>query len=485
MQRLVSIERKPWLRTVIYSFMTIVVTVIVSLLMLVVLGYQFNEKDGKIEQGGLLQVYSIPTGAQVTLDERRLGSLTNTKATVEAGNHFVTYNKQGYRIWQKSIAVVPGQVAWLSYARLIPQTITPESLQSYSELAGALASPDRQYMLLHQKSDQPVFTLVDIQNDTPKYSTISLPEGSYTVPASGKKQSFMLDSWSRDNQSILIRHTYNNKKEWILLDRSSPDRSVNLSATYVIAPSRVEFAGTSHSHLFVQVGNIVQRLNLDEQTLSRPLITNIADFTVYDEKTIAYTTKPDANLRVAAGYAAIDIPEPQTIAEYPADKKPLYVALSQYFGQTYVNIVHDNELTILTGTLPTPDRKADLKKFDGHTLSGDITKLFVGGANRFVVATLPNGYATYDIELKKYDETTWKYTTKKPASSLRWLDAYTVWSDYGGTLRLYEFDGANQQDIMPAAEGFATSLSPNDKYIYNVAKADDGYVLQRAQLILQ
>lgn len=486
MQHLVSTERKPWLRTAIYTFMTLSVTVIVSLLMLVVLGYQFNQKDGRLEQGGLLQFYSIPTGAQVTLNEIGLGSLTNTKSTVDAGSHFVLYNKQDYRAWQKSIAVTPGQVAWLTYARLIPQTITPESLQTYSTLSGALASSDRRYMLLQQAAELPKFTLVDIQGDTPKYSTLTLPTASYTAPATGKKQSFVLDSWSGDSQAVLIRHTYDaNKIEWILLDREKPERSINLSTTYVIAPSRVEFAGGNHSLLFVQVGDIVQRINLDEQTLSRPLVTRISDFTIFDDKTIAYVTKADAKSQRTVGYATVSIPEPQTVETYPADKKPLFVALSQYFNQTYFGIVHGNDMTVLKGELPTPNRVGSLKKFANNTVPQGVTNLEVRGSGRFFMVMLPGGYATYDIELQKYDETIWKYTSKTLRPSLQWLDNYMLWSDYGGTLRFYEFDGANQQDIMPAAEGFAASLSPNDKYIYNIAKTEDGYVLQRGLLILQ
>lgn len=472
------------MRTAVYTFMTLSVTVIVSLLMLVVLGYQFNQKDGKLEQGGLLQFYSIPTGAQVTLDEMKLGSLTNTKTTVDSGNHFVTFSDNGYRVWQKSIMVKPGQVAWLSYARLIPQTITPESLQTYAVLTSALASPDRHYMLLHQAADQPAFTLVDIQNDTPKYSTLTLPVGSYTAPSAGKKQSFALDSWSGDNQVVLIRHTYdNNKMEWLLLNRNSPDQSIDLNTTYAISPSRIEFAGGNHSLLFVQNGDIVQRINLDEQTLSRPLVTNVRDFTTYDDKTIAYSTKVDAKSQMSVGYAAIDIPQPQTIATYPADKKPLFAALSQYFGQSYVGIVHGNDMTVLTGTLPTPNNKGSLKQYGEHTLPDGTWNLEVRGSDRFIVATLLNGYATYDLELQKYDETTWKYSAKSQRP-LQWLDDFMLWSDYGGTLRFYEFDGANQQDIMPAAEGLAVSLSVNDKYVYDIAKTDKGYVFQRARLIL-
>ena len=485
MQRHVSSERRPWLRTGIYTFMTIVVTVVVSLLLLVVLGYQFNEKDGKLEQGGLLQLYSIPTGAKITLNQVVLGSSTNTKRTVDAGSQFVTYEKQGYRNWQKSITVGSGQVAWLSYARLIPRTISPETMRSYTTLSGAMASNNRNYMIVQAKADQPLYTLVDVQNDTPQYKTIVLPAEAYTAPTAGKKQTFTLESWSPDDQSVLIKHTYaTNKVEWLLLDRESPEKSINLSSTYVISPTKVVFAGGGHSLLFVQIGGIVQRLNLDEQTLSRPLVTNVAHYSIYDEKTIVYTTRPDSASQVSVGYAAIDIAEPQTIFTYPAGKKPLYATMSRYFDQTYVGVVYDTKMTVYVGTLPTPDRKAEMVEFGSHMLSNDPTEYGTYGIGRFMVATLPNGYATYDLELKKYDETSWKYATSKQSRPLHWLDNYMLWSDNGGVLRFYEFDGANQQDIMPAAEGFATVVTANNKYVYNIAKSETGYVLQRALLLL-
>jgi hypothetical protein len=60
-----------------------------------------------------------------------------------------------------------------------------------------------------------------------------------------------------------------------------------------------------------------------------------------------------------------------------------------------------------------------------------------------------------------------------------------MWSDRDGTVRLYEFDGANQQDIMQVQPGFEAALSPNSKYLYGITKASDGsYHLTRVKLIL-
>jgi len=500
MKRQISTDRQPWIRTAIYSFMTLTVTVIVALLTLVVLGYQFNDKDGKLEQGALLQFESRPSGATVTLDGLRLGSLTNTKSTVETGSHYVTYNLSGYREWQKTISVGAGQIGWLSYARLIPQTVTPETLHDFTMLSGASASPSQRYMLLHEAVDSPAFTLADIQGDTLRYATLTIPSDVYTATAAGKAQYFLIDSWSKDDNAVLIKHSYDDgyKTEWILLNRDSPDRSVNINTAYGVTPHGVVFAGDGNKQLFVQTDDVVRRINLDEQTLSRPLATKVSSFSAYDEKTIIYSTVPDDKAQSSVAYAAVDIDSPVVLGTYSDDGQVLRVAMANYFGKRYVAVVHGKTLTITYGSLPTLTSKGSMKPFATQALQSGVTSELVASRNdRFFVARQLNGFATYDIELKKFDNTNW--AGAKPISDaeaatmdmayapLRWLDDYMLWDNYGGTLRFYEFDGANQQSIMSVAQSpdFDVTLSQNGKYVYAITKTDTGYALQRARMILK
>ncbi len=484
MKRQISAEHRPWIRAAVYSFMTVTVTVIVALLMLVVLGYQFNNKDGRIEQGGLLQFQSIPTGANVSLDGLNVGSQTNTRTTVNTGNHFVQYKLNGYRTWQKSITIDAGQIGWLSYARLIPSIVTPVAQHAYTILSGALAAPSRNYMMLHQQADSPSFDLVNIQGDTVQYTTLTLPAGSYTTPSAGKTQAFTLDSWSDNDNAVLIRHTYDdNQTEWIYLDRNTPAKSIDINTSYGISPSKVQFAGAGDRLLFVRTENTVSRINLDEQTLSRPLATDVDNFTAYNDKTIIYSTVADAKNQRTVSYASIDVDTPVALGTYPADGQPLFAAMGNYFGQYYVVVVHGQSFVITTGSLPTLTDKGSMKTFATQAIPAGISNFEVSANNRFFVSTLPDGYATYDIELSKYDKTTWD-VQPQTVQPINWLDDYTMWSDNGGELRFYEFDGANQQNIMPAAVGYAAAVSPDNKYVYDVVKTDKGYALQRALLIL-
>ena len=485
MKRELSKRRQPLVRTAVYSLMTLAVVTIVMLLMLVVLGYQFNERDGRLEQGGLLQFASVPTGATVTLDNNRLGPRTNSKANVDVGSHSVSFDRNGYRTWKKTINIKAGQIGWLSYARLIPSKITPSAVRSFATLSGALASPRQNYMLLHEAADQPSFLLAHIQGDTVQYATLTLPAQSYTPPSVGKTHSFTLESWSENEAAVLVKHVYDDDQtEWLLLDRNAPDRSINISSTFGIAPSKLQFAGKGDRLLFVQTDDVVRRINLDEQTLSRPLASKVTYFTGYDDKTIAYATHADDKQQRTVGYAAIDVESPMVLGTFANDGKPLYVTMSTYFNQRYVVILHGTSLTIEAGNLPTKDSKGTLKRIATATVAEGASDVSLEHNSRFAIMRLGDGFATYDIELDKYDETKWAIqpTTPRP---LTWLDQHMLWSDNGGQLRLYEFDGANQQNIMPVAEGFSVSVSPNDKFIYAITKTDKAYELRRAQLILQ
>ncbi len=465
--------------------MTLSVVVIVAILILIILGYSFNRQDGRLEQGGLLQFASTPSGATVTLDELTLGSRTPSKASVDAKSHHVRMDLSGYRPWQKSIDVQAGTIRWLSYARLIPTDPKVEQVKSYPVIEGALTSPFRQWVAMQEKLSVPTIILADIRNDEVKYENISLPQDAYTAPAEGATQSFAIDSWAQDERHMLIKHTYNTDQvEWIVVDRTDVTRSVNLTKAFAVAPSKVVFGTNNGRNLYIRTDDIVRKINLDDQTLSRPLVSNIEDFWINGGTTVLYTSKVDPNTNTRhVGYIADDMDEVSIIQSYPAATANLKLAFGEYYGKRYIAISHNQTVDVLKGTLPRGTTKADLEKVTSFDVKDAPLWLTIGRTGRFVAAQTANGYTVYDVELQKTDATTFD----RPAVAQRemqWIDDYMIWSDRAGTLRFYEFDGANQQDVMPVAEGYTVTLSNNNKYVYSIAKTSSGYALQRAQLIL-
>src|SRR5690606_5047873 len=104
----------------VYMLMVLFVLTFVFVLTLLTLGYRFDRSAGTIEQGGLVQLNSIPSGANLTIDSARLSATTGTKTTLAPGKHAITMSRDGYGNWQKTVEVKSGTILWLNYARLIP-----------------------------------------------------------------------------------------------------------------------------------------------------------------------------------------------------------------------------------------------------------------------------------------------------------------------------------------------------------------------------
>lgn len=471
----------------VYSLMTTVVLLVVTILMFVILGYSFNQKDNRIEQGGLLQFASKPSGATVTLDEITMGSLTPSKTTADAHSHTAAMNLKDYRTWQKTIDLKPGMIGWLSYARLIPSDPKTEKLRSFATLAVNLTAPDNKTMVLVEDASKPTIILADLQNDTVKYETLTLPAASFTAPDAGVVQHFSIDSWSRDSRHILIKHTYGDAKvEWIVADIGDIEKAKNITGPLNLSSDKVIFGPRNGQAVFARSSDAIYKIKLDDQVLARPLVTNVDDFSIYNSTTLLYTTKADPVTKLrTVGYMNEDMQTGQTLGNYADDGQPIKIAMSEYFGKRYLATAYGTVVAVANGELPRYENKGNMQRVTKITTPAPIEWLSMSVNGRFVIAEAAGTYATYDLELAKTDTTKIKGVTGQLGKPLRWIDDYMTWSDVTGTLRLYEFDGANQQDIGAVAPGYAVSIAPNDKYLYSIGRDGNGFALQRVRMILK
>lgn len=475
-------------RIITYVFMCIAVVTLVTILVFVMLGYRYDQGDGRIEQGGLVQFDSLPNGAEVTIDGALFGTRTPTKTTLAAGDHTVTIGRNGYQTWHKTVNLVAGAVLWLNYARLIPSQLTTESVADFPVVSGVTASPDQKTMAIIEKSDTPVIQLADVSGDTVKTSILTLPDSSYTHPDAGKTQSFTLEDWDASSRYFLVKHDYNDAQtEWLLVDSHDGTATKNISKLFDIQASKVVFSGNDNRILYALIGTDIRKLDVGASTLSRPLVTHAAEFAIFDQTTIVYTTAydPTTGSRTVGYYEDGDQNATPISTVKDDGTLPLHIALGRYFGDMYTAINHGNTVTITTGDLPTLSNPNPRQQpVATVTVPGGVDHLSIRTEGRFVIMQNQGTYMTYDLELKKVTTTTLKGTTPF-THELGWIDGYMPWSDRDGMLRLYEFDGANQHDIMPVVPGMTVDLSQNGKYIYGISKSGDGvYHLERARLIL-
>lgn len=474
-------------RILVYMVMCLSIIALVVVLLFIVQGYRFNRSDGRIEQGGLLQFDTRPSGADVTVDGTSVGSRTASKATVGAGQHFITMSRSGYRQWQKSVNVAPGSVVWLNYARLIPNELKTETTVNFPSLAQSRASFDGKWIAVKENVATASISLVDISRETVRQSVLDIPTSAFTTPATGKPQTFSLEAWDPTNRYLLVKHTFNDADlEWLIVDTENAAQTVNLTKLVNVPISKVIFSGASSNTVFVQVGTDVRKVEISAGTLSRPLVSNVADFSLYDRSTIVFTTTVISETgKRSAGYYEDGAEKPHVLKTYEDDgKAPLRVALGKYFNEYYVALGYGENTDIYRGRLPTGDAMVSAMTLE-TTLSqpGGAEFLEIRNNGRFVVVQKGSDFQVYDNELKQVSKTTLK-NANTAAGKLNWLDGYYIWSDLGGMLRLYEFDGANQHDIMPVVPGQAVTLAQDGVFVYGFTTANGSYQLSRSRLQL-
>lgn len=468
--------------------MAVSIGLLVTLLLFIVLGYQLNRSDGRFEQGGLVQFDSLPGGAAVNIDGALLGTRTATKSTLSAGNHSFIMTRDGYRSWQKTVTLAPGAVLWLNYARFVPTDIRQENVSSFSALSGSLVSPNVRWIAIKEDANTPEVTLADISRSDVKQKKVSIPGAVITAGNADKPHGFRLSSWDASSRYLLIQHSYNDTAmEWLILDTEDPARSKNITTLFNVAMTNVVFSKSDSNILYAQTDHDVRKIDVNAATLSRPLIANVAEFEVYDRGFIVFTSRLDAAARTrVAGYYEDGADKPKVIRTVSDDGTPaLHMAVGEYFGESYLTIAYGDSVEIWRGKLPADEKDvAGLIHETTLNVPGAAQYVAIRKDGRFVIAQKGGELFVYDNELKRTSKTTVRGLTTG-AGRVAWLDDYMFWSSTDGMLRLYEFDGENQNDIMPVLAGQAVTLGNDGTYLYGFTAGTDGTRhLTRVRMIL-
>ena len=455
--------------------MTIATVAFSFICILLILGYQFNLQKGTVEQGGLLQFRSFPSGATINLDKKTLNFKTPGKENVEVGTHTVVMSRSGYREWSKSFAIKAGELRWLNYTRFVPNNITTNNLRSFEVLTGSLPSPDRKWMLLYGAADVPVVTLVDIRDAANiKYQTLTLPSTSYTVTP-GQPQSFKLKEWDFGARYALVEHRDGANLEILRIDRTDIAATRNLTAQINLPISDIHFSGTSGNVFYALAGTDIRRFDIGNGTISEPLASNVTSFKLYKENVIAYTTSKDNQ-----NSAGVIVDNKATIVKTFDASLPISVDISEYFDHLYLAVARDTKVEIIKD--PVRSAGTSPKSLATASLPEGVKWIRFSAPGRFVVAGNGNHFVTRDLETEETFTTALPGTSTDPTAPLQWLDDYYLVSDAEGSVRLSEFDGQNQNLITNVAPGFKVTLSDNGNFLYSVSASQSGFTLQSSKM---
>ncbi len=466
------------LRYFTYGVMSLAVVAISALCILLALGYGFDFKQNTVVQRALVQFRSFPQNAVITQDNQQLSFRTPGKANVDVGQHTFTMHLDGYRDWSKRVTLDAGELRWLNYARLIPNTVTTNGLKDFSVVSSNVASPDRKWMAIYGDSSKPEFTIADLRDsDKVQFQNLVIPPTAYTAIA-GQTSTFQLVEWDFGARFLLVKHTIGDKTEFIRVDRTGQIPAVDVTTTLNVTITEIHFSGTSGNVFYARDASDVRKLDIAAGTISSPIASQVGQFQLYKTDMLAYVNDKEDTRHV--GVHINDQSNP-ALRTYDTTQ-PVLTAISSYFSDSYVAIARGTSVEIIKNPL---DKTTSRKAFATVTLPVSASWLQFSSSGRFVVAGTGTQFVTYDLETNEMFSVNLPGKVADPVRPLQWLDDYILVSTADQSLRLSEFDGANQQVITDAEQGFAVTLSEDGKYLYSIAKTSSGYALQSSKMTIE
>ena len=481
-------RRQVKLRYFTYGFMTVMSVALTVLGVFYVLGYRID-RSFEIQRGGLAKFDSRPQEAEVFVDGQAVNT-TPYQMNLPIGQYDISYSREGYQGWQKTIDMRAGEVLWLNYARLIPQSITTTVSRELEQLAQTSTSQNREWYVIKEAANTPEFIVMDLSNErNPEETSVTLPRASYTQPKDEKTSRFEIVAWDRSSEYMLVRHRFDDTAEYIRMPVEDVVDSENLSKLFDMNLSRIEFSSSNPNIFFaVDEDDTLYRLDMNDEAQPVKIASDVSVFENLNDTRVAFVAPAAAPTVIAE-----DEREPlverslyiwdrsdnntETLSAI-ADNVPVHLSYNPYLTQNYLAMVAENNITIVQD--PTGSAK---KVVLSDTLDFTPTSLSASPGNRFFVAQRKDKLFVYDVEIGKDTPVTAAKEVREP---LQWADDHHLALLGGGNLRLTEFDGANTQFITSIVARHDVVIGREGEILLSIGRGASGKpVLQQSWLLTE
>jgi hypothetical protein len=445
------------------------------------------DKHGDVIQNGLMFLSSQPKGAEIYLNGKLNSNKTDSRLTLPSNVYNVELRRPGYNSWRRTIVLDAAEVEHFDYPLLFPTKLTTTTLASINGTpALSTQSPDRRWLLVSSNENALNFSVYDLKNPTKAATPISLPA---TILSAGATQSWKISEWADDNQHVVLEHHYDDKMEYIMVDRDTPEQSVNLTTTLSITPSKLTLNNRKYDQYYVYdaATHTLQTAALKAATLT-PLLDHVLAYQSYSDNTVLYVTDSGAVtgkslVKLKVGNATYTIRSVQAAPTYVLN-------LATYNGVMYLACGSSGD----SRSYVYRDPVAQIKDRSNH-LAVPAYVFHVAHPDYLSFSTtaqyilIENGpvVSVYDFLNKHGYSYNVTGAIDAPATHVSWMDGNRLAYVSSGKLTVIDYDKTNARTLVSASASYLPAFSPDYKFVYTLthsalAGSADSALLQTSLL---
>ena len=483
--------------------MSLAVVGLVFVLVAIVEGWRLGS-NLKLEQNGMAQIESLPTGAKVVIDGKQDFNETNISKLLSAGEHEITLWKEGFDSWTKKINIAPGLLTRLKHPRLFKQNRITEEVAKYSSLRFLYASPDHRSLLAAIDDTTKWYYMTALGADKVTIEEVDV-KNIFSGTGDGKFPGEISQiTWNETSEKILMQVKRGENSEWGVINLKKVSESINLTQAILKYTEKnaekktdgvsgkqipevkrnltqVVISDATASRFVALIDGALREIDTSMKTFSEAYLKNIAKFKISGSQ-IIYLTKHEKDKRQVGIYrlgdkGGIDV---EVIVRSKKDAV-IGLALSEFDSKKYLCVTIDEQLTIYRANeYPTyGNNDNNFEKISEEKLAFIPNDLVRSDNGEFFIAKSDKKFMIYNLDLEELS-----YVDHQN-SNISWLDNYLMFDVVDGKMEVFDFDGANRRTILNknVAAGFDAVINSNNRYLYYVVKTDNGYNLQRDKLI--
>lgn len=472
--------------TLMVGYVLVALAIAIGAIILLYKAYGFGiGKNGAVIQSGLTFFSSQPNPARIYTNGRLEPVSTNTRLSLPAGIYHVKLSRDGYRDWQRTIELEGGSVEHFDYPFLIPKTLTPVKLRSFTAPPGlATQSPDRRWLMMEQPDSVNNFDVYDLKSPAKPPLNIVLPTNLLSQATTS--QTWQLVEWADDNRHVLLQHVYDGKTEFVLADRTNGDQAVNLNKALSANLTSVSLRNKKYDQYYVydKAAATLAAASLKSPSVTT-LLQHVLAYKSYGDSQILYVSNAGAPagkvvVKLRAGNRTLTIRDLVVGSTYLID-------LTEYNGVMYVAAGNDagNKVYIFQ------DPAGQLAEHPGQAVVPlqvlrvpQPNYLSFSNSAQFIVTENGSRFGTYDIETGNGYNYAIQNPLDSPQSHATWMDGDRLTLTSGGKLIIFDYDGTNQQVLVPASAAYLPVFAPDYKNLYTLASTSSTGQLDLTQTSL-